>query len=85
VAAFWLHAALYAGVAVKDMQTRHIACPDGWLSLLDVVEIRRGLAVFGWPVASMACLGAGTLLAAMAWGSMGRKSATLADALLASR
>ena len=66
VATFWLHAALYAGVAVKDMQTRHIACPGGWMSLLDVAEIHRGLAVFGWPTASAACLGAGTLMALLA-------------------
>ena len=83
VAAFWLHAALYAGVAVKDMQTRHIACPDGWLSLLDVAEIHARLAVFGWPAASVACLGAGTLLAAMAWRPMWRKSANLAEDSLA--
>lgn len=63
VAAFWLHAALFAGVAVKDMNTRHLACPDGWLSLLDVVEIHSRLAVFGWPSASVMCLCAGTLLA----------------------
>ncbi len=85
VAAFWLHAALYAGVAVKDMQTRHIACPDGWLSLLDVAEIHRGLAVFGWPIASMACLAAGTLLAVMAGPRLWRKSAHLAEDSLASR
>lgn len=84
-ASFWLHAALYAGVAVKDMQTRHIACPDGWLSLLDVAEIHARLAVFGWPIASMACLGAGTLMAAMAWPPMWRKTAHLAEDSLASR
>ncbi len=85
VASFWLHAALYAGVAVKDMQTRHLACPDGWLSLLDLAAIQRGLSAFGWPVASLACLCTGTLMAAIAWPPMWRKSANLAEESLASR
>jgi hypothetical protein len=64
--AFWMHAALYAGVAVKNMETRHLACPDGWSSLLHVVEIHGHIAIFGWPTASLLCLGAGTLLSLMA-------------------
>ena len=75
VATFWLHAALYAGVAVKDMETRHLTCPDGWASLLNVAEIHNRLSVFGWPTASLICLGGGALLALLAASSLQRKSA----------
>jgi hypothetical protein len=75
----WMHAALYAGVAVKDMETRTLACPDGWGSLLDVGKIRTGLSVFGWPVAGMACLAAGTLLALSATWRAWRFPPTLTD------
>lgn len=72
--AFWMHAALYAGVAVKDMETRHLSFPDGWTSLLHLGDIHGGLAVFGWPAASLTCLGAGTLLALMAISRLTRGS-----------
>lgn len=63
---YWLHAALYAGLAVKDMETRHLVCPDGWLSLLDVASMRESLATFGWPAASALCMAVGMLLALVA-------------------
>lgn len=65
-AAFWMHAALYAGVAVKDMQTRHLSCPDGWVSLCRAGEIHSRLSVYGWPTPSFLCLGAGAILALLA-------------------
>lgn len=74
LASFWMHAALYAGVAVKDMETRQLSCPDGWSSLLDVAEIHSRLSVFGWPTASLICVGGGALLALLA-ASLHRRSA----------
>jgi len=63
VVSLWMHVALYAGVAVKDMQTRQMAFPDGWPSLLDAGRMHSALTVFGWPTIAIACLAAGTLLA----------------------
>ena len=85
VIAFWMHAALYAGVAIKDMQTRQLTCPDGWSALLDVALIRTNLMVLGWPTAAMACLAAGTLLALAAGWRLLRISANPTDASRASR
>ena len=82
--AYWMHAALYAGVAVKDMQTRHLMCPDGWASLCRVGEIHSRLSVYGWPTASFLCLGAGAVLALLA-AQLWRKSGDLTYNSLASR
>jgi hypothetical protein len=85
VVALWMHAALYAGVAIKDMQTRTLACPDGWGSVLDIAQINTSLRVFGWPTAAMACLAAGTLLALATGWRLLRFSANPTDKSLASR
>jgi hypothetical protein len=72
VASYWLHAALYAGIALKDMTTRELACPDGWSSLASAGLIHERLAVIGWPSAGFACLVAGVALAGLGWLTLAR-------------